>query len=102
MTEEQANKVVTILERNCVETDLRDDYSGRGMYGRMTHGVVCKTSMPELKEMLLDDFIEDKGYDGDDFDRDDYTDEELQELVEEEDWYPSLRSDSMGLSIIFY
>ena len=102
MTEEQANKMVEVVEQSGYDCDIREDYSGRGMYGRTTYGVVCKVGPREVKDLLVEHFIEEREMDDDDFDRDDYDEEELYEEMSEHELFPSLRSDTMGLSVIYY
>jgi hypothetical protein len=40
MTSEAANFLVNVADSYGIEARLRDDYSGRGMYGSSTHGIV--------------------------------------------------------------
>ena len=40
MTQEQAEFLQKAIDWDCNEARIRDDYSGRSMYGGITHGVV--------------------------------------------------------------
>ena len=42
---EFAKAIVEVLEDEGVEVELREGYSGRGMYGRMTTGIVIDNPM---------------------------------------------------------
>ncbi len=42
MTEEQAKFFVEACEDEDIEVDHREGYSGRGMYGKETHGIVIE------------------------------------------------------------
>jgi len=56
-----AKQLVELLEDRGEDASLREDYSGRGMYGRSTAGVVCDGIGTLLKAVLEDAhlFVED-------------------------------------------
>ena len=64
--ENEMQRVIEIMEDFCKEYDFdfRDDYSGRGMYGRKCVGFVVGAdvdlllTLVELTEMLIDNGIE--------------------------------------------
>lgn len=66
------------------EAKVREEYSGRSMYGRTTSGVV--TNAPEVEAGRV--FAA--------------KDEDEDDEQEENDYPTRLRVDSMGLSIIYY
>ena len=58
---ELAKKLVEILEDRGEEASLYEAYSGRGMYGRTTAGVVCD-GLGTLLQVVIEDapqFVED-------------------------------------------
>lgn len=80
-------KIIEVMEEFCEENDyrFRDDYSGRGMFGRTCVGFVVDSgcdvlsTMIELTEMLIDNDIE-------------YVSDKL----------GTIRQDSMGTGTIIY
>ena len=48
MTKEQAEFLASVCEEYGIEYDIRDSYSGRGMYGKTTHAIV----VPGLSTLL--------------------------------------------------
>ena len=44
MTLRRAKNIVKKLSENGIEVELREDYSGRGMYGRTTAGVILENA----------------------------------------------------------
>lgn len=74
-----------ILARNSSEATVEDSYSGRGMFGATTYGIIFENErdfLTTLSSMMLEE------------DRDDI------EIVAEE--LPNLKTDDMGLNIIYY
>jgi hypothetical protein len=61
---------------------IRDDYSGRGMYGTTTTGIVCESIEEFIKACVAATLDEP---------------ENMEEFL-----YEDIRSDNMGLDIIFY
>lgn len=45
MTKAQAEKIVKVLEEDGIEASIRDDYSGRCMYGATCVAIVCDDPM---------------------------------------------------------
>lgn len=78
MTIEQAHEMVDLLSEHDVEAQVYEGYSGRGMYGRETVGIV----LPDQSAVLLLGFCwGENGYDAGDLPR---------------------RFDSMGRGLILY
>ena len=46
-------KLATLLAEVC-DGEVREDYSGRGMFGKTTAGVICDNPMDILKGVLSD------------------------------------------------
>lgn len=86
MDMELAEMIIEAMENNGLTGELRSDYSGRGMYGKSTHGIVTECGIGEVTAAVInnaDIFVEDEEPIFDKF----------IELI---------RSDSMGLSDILY
>jgi hypothetical protein len=63
MTKEQAEFLVKVTEyAGNQEIDLREDYSGRNMYGKTTYGVVISSVPTLLADVIL--FLKETGLDG--------------------------------------
>ena len=75
---------VDILEGQGYDADLREDYSGRGMYGKETAGIVTDASGP-MVGLAVAIALKDRGY----------------SLASNADFVPT-SVDSIGLSTIFY
>ena len=93
MTKETANFLVMVTE-HCgnQEADLRENYSGRGMYGRETCAIVVDNQM-----QLVSDLIQFMG--------DNVVDDNPRGLAWEGGNIPdinSLRIDSMGRGVVIY
>ena len=102
MTEAQADKVMETLDQCGVEYQVYEDYSGRGMYGRTTTGIVCNLRPNEFKLTMLERFQDDAADEGEFYDMEDWTEEELLEKFYEKDDFPPLKYDNMGLQMIHY
>jgi hypothetical protein len=72
------------------ECDLREDYSGRGMMGRKTAGIVV-SSLPLIIPILINEAYSNGSEDGDENDQ-------YQFLCD----FPLLKQDNMGKDIILY
>ena len=64
MNRELAEHLVHLLQDSGEEADLRTDYSGRGMYGSTTAGIVCSGTEVILYTVLIniDQFVEEGCY----------------------------------------
>jgi len=66
MTKEQAEFVAQLLEDDDCEAEVREEYSGRGMYSRTTAGVVTDADIADilriLWERVRDGYIEDSDF----------------------------------------
>ena len=78
-------KLAELLESRNYAIEIREDYSGRGMYGKSTAGIVCDES--DMFEALAE--IMESG------------DKEEREYVAKDIRY-GFRTDSMGYSTIYY
>ena len=84
---ELAEMIIEAMENNGLTGELRSDYSGRGMYGKSTHGIVIKHGIGEVMAAIInnaDIFVDEDG------------------IPIFADPIESIRSDSMGLSNIIY
>jgi len=87
----EKNIAEKIVENSVFEMTLREDYSGRGMYGSETAGIVTDSignvlySAIKLVKSMIDD---PESYD--------FDVEDLAEAME------NIKTDSMGLSMIIY
>jgi hypothetical protein len=89
MTIEQAKFLETInSEMGNQDLDIRENYSGRGMYGRETAGVVVD-SQTQLLADVLNYFVNRNPV-------------ALSEESEESEEFPNFRVDNMGHSVILY
>jgi len=84
MEKELAEKIVEAIENNGGEAHVREGYSGRGMYGKSTYGVVVDdgdivSSIISCANLFVD------GYENPIF-----------------DFPEKIRSDNMGLGMIYY
>ena len=77
-------EVAELLEYNNYDIEVRDDYSGRGMYGQETYGVVC--SQDDYNQAVAE--VMRSG-----------TEQERELLA---DALLNMRTDSMGMDMIFY
>lgn len=59
MDRELAEAIVEAIENNGGEAELREDYSGRGMYGKTTTGVVFDGDLVSAIINNADLFVED-------------------------------------------
>lgn len=84
MTKEQANFLVETIENSGNEAEIRDDYSGRGMFGKSTYGVVTKINPANLLGVALTHI------------------KDSLDCIEDIPDFGDLRTDSMGLSTIIY
>ena len=48
MTQEQVEFLASVCEAYDIEHDIRDNYSGRGMYGKTTHAIVVPNTITLL------------------------------------------------------
>jgi len=86
MTKEQAEFFINALEYNGIEAELREDYSGRGMYGKTTFAVVTEKTHLIISAILR--YLPNL---------------EPEEYVELPDFSNfTLKQDSMGLGVILY
>jgi hypothetical protein len=53
MTLELAESLVDILHKEDEEAELLIDYSGRGMYGRLTHAIVTSVNISRLFSFVI-------------------------------------------------
>lgn len=83
MTEQQANFLHDAMQDAGLDCEIRDDYSGRYMFGRQTHALVVSNLAD-----LLGPAIEQAAY----------LDED--ELPDFEDFKPQV--DDMGLEVVIY
>jgi hypothetical protein len=70
MKQEVAEYLVDACQFNGIDAEIREDYSGRGMFGKTTHGVVVNdSSMSSVLSAVInygnDDGIEVNGFDTD-------------------------------------
>lgn len=87
MTKEQANFLVKVTEyAGNQEIDLRDDYSGRNMYGKTTYGVVVGSLSMLFADTIQ--FIKEFGEDS--------------EFIEEIPDFDDFKTDNMARDIIIY
>lgn len=100
MTQDNQILACRLLEKAGYEVRKRNDYSGRGMYGETTFGIViddCYEDPAELIERLVNEEIEEETrYLG----APDFTNDRITELVCLKG--SRMRSDNMGLSMIVY
>lgn len=75
-------KFAELICENSMSCEIRDDYSGRGMFGKTTTGIVCG-SIEEFVKSCVAATLEEP--------------ESMEEIFTE-----NIRSDNMGLDIIFY
>lgn len=82
-----ANLIVDCLHSSCHDATLYENYSGCGMYGKQTTGVVTSATPGEIISLIINSAQEivDLQADG-----------ELAYSV------PTIRNDSLGLSTIYY
>lgn len=86
MQKELAELLVQIIENNGEEADLRDDYSGRGMYGDETYAVTCDCGLGYVLGLVLESVKD--GY---------LTEDDLKDIKSF-----GFRQDSMGLGMVIY
>ena len=87
MDMELAEMIIEAMENNGMDAELRSDYSGRGMYGKSTHGIVIEDGIGNVMAAIInnaDIFVDEDG------------DPIFSGFIE------LIRSDSMGLSNILY
>jgi hypothetical protein len=77
MNQEDATVLASVIQNMGYQAEVYDDYSGRGMFGGTTAGVVTDMSK-ELAESAAEDMLDDP------------------------EPFQDLRQDSMGLSLILY
>ncbi len=84
MQKELAVKLVELMNDSGEEARLYEDYSGRGMFGEMTTGVVCSSINKLLMVVIANasEFVDGDGY----------------EIFP----YQSLKTDNLGLRTIVY
>ena len=85
MDMELAEMIIEAMENNGHEAELRSNYSGRGMFGKSTHGIIIECGIGVVMAAVIsnaDIFVDDDG--------------EPIFVIE------SIRSDSMGLGTILY
>ena len=88
MDQKIAEAIVEACETEGVEASLRDDYSGRGMYGKTTHAVAVNGSLASVLMAVInqaDQFV----YQEEDF-------------AEAKFFMRGLNQDSLGLGVIIY
>lgn len=85
MKKEVAEILFDLMQGACVECSMRDEYSGRGMYGETTHAISGDFSDGDVAVAVASAY--DLGYiEGTDIVPEDF----------------SYRSDNMGLGIVIY
>lgn len=87
MDMELAEMIIEAMENNGYDAELRSDYSGRGMYGKSTHGVIIECGIGAAMAAIInnaDIFVDAWG--------NPFFDKSI-ELI---------RSDNMGLGNILY
>lgn len=101
-----------IAQNDPEEFRLYEDYSGRGMYGETTAGIVCEGYM--LEELAAEYFTVTDSWDECGIDPDDHEDEFDYNWPswEQDEWFKErydadkhgfpFRTDNMGLSVIAY
>ena len=65
MDMELAEMIIEAMENNGLSAELRSNYSGRGMYGKSTHGVVIEHSIGNVMAAIInnaDIFVDAWGY----------------------------------------
>lgn len=77
-------KEVAEIFENYGNVEVRDNYSGRGMFGRICYGIVCDEY--EFFETLGNIMV-------------DGTEEEREEVAE---YISNIKRDNMGLDMIYY
>ena len=64
MTKDQAGSLDTLLSEKGFESEVKDDYSGRGMYGKTTYAVDTSASPKEAIDSINNALKEDpEGWD---------------------------------------
>lgn len=64
MDMELAEMIIEAIENNGMDAELRSDYSGRGMYGKSTHGVVIENGIGNVMAAIInnaDIFVNEDG-----------------------------------------
>ena len=90
---ELAETLVQVLEDEGIEASLRESYSGRGMYGKETVGVVLDGDVGDILRAVINNatcFIQEESEPVEFFD------------LSERFSIGNLRQDSMGLGVIVY
>lgn len=82
MKQEDAEALVNVIEGLGYKAEVYDDYSGRGMFGRTTAGVVTDMSKA-LVEGAVEEMVE-------------------EDTLDDAEPFLGLNQDSMGLDIILY
>lgn len=72
-----------------VESRLREDYSGRGMYGKTTYAIVGPSAQEILGAVI--DYLIDAG-----------DPSQLPAVVVNHDWHTGFYTDNMGYDIVMY
>jgi len=90
---ELAEVLVQVLEDEGIEAELRESYSGRGMYGKETAGVVLDGDVTDILRAVINNatcFIQEE--------------EEPVEFFDLSERFSigNLRQDSMGMGVIVY
>ena len=107
MNEAQIELVTDILEKNCIDYEIYEDYSGRCMYGATTTGIVTRMCPMDFENMIKEEIVEMLLEDGEIHDWDieggeQYDEEWLDETVKEHEKYPNYRYDNMAMDMIYY
>lgn len=93
MDKDLAETLVQVLEDNGIDAELRESYSGRGMYGKATSGVVLKGNIGDVLAAVINNatcFIAEEEEPVEFFD------------LSEKFSIHNIRTDSMGLDMIVY
>lgn len=93
MDRELAEALVQVLEDEGIDASLRESYSGRGMYGKETAGVVLDGDVTDILRAVINNatvFVQEEDEPVDFFD------------LCEKFSVGNLRQDSMGLRVIIY
>lgn len=91
MTEIKVDVMVEVIQEYGYTARIYEDYSGRGMYGSTTIGVVTELRPLEMKQLLWAAHIEDEDF---------FSDEQKEALRALADG--GYRTDNMGLDYIYY
>jgi hypothetical protein len=98
---EIVEEIAEAFARQGYEVDIREDYSGRCMYGATTAGFVCGIHPSHMQSELFDIYADILEYADEPIVRDDFEDEEdyKEEVLSH---IPSYSYDNMAMDYIYY